>query len=632
MATQESIARVQALYVAYYGRPADQEGLDYWADRLDAEGEGAIINAFGNSAEYTELSEGQGNATLINAIYQQAFGREADPEGLTYYAGVLENGEKTLAEIATTIINAAGGQDRLVLNARVEAAAAYTAEFGEAGEYDLEAAKAAVEAAKASVDASALTEALTTLKDAQTAQGEYLEGQIDTLNDMLKKAAITEDDGSGTQIAFKLEDDASNTRIESAIDAVYTSAAGQVKGSTLLTDTNFETRSTAAQDLLISDAVADGQKAITAAEKDAKDGVLSAIATVQQRANSLENRIDQENAAKKAFDVAEAAFEVESDDVTSIAFVDADSDDRPSDGDTITVDSAVTLTFQGNGTWLVNDESAAAAIDGLDAIIELANTWGKAAITTNNAEASLQTAIDATLELQEVDTASNGAISIGENADGSADVDVAFEGDFSGVGGALSAPTGDLNEILAARENLSNFNEAVAAFESIRTIRDEAEANEKAVTDAVEAIEDTEDGLDVDVWAEGASIDLDSPTDVADDVVVFSEDFDGETITNFGTTGEDRIFFGEEFSLVQLSSADGQAFAAGTDFSADVGNASALEVFWTQSGVNVELFVENKAFAGNSEGDADFTKITLAGVNSDDLGFSNGYLTAGEPA
>ena len=65
MATQESLDRVQQLYVAYYGRPADQEGQEYWADRLDAEGEGAIINAFGNSEEYAAKAEGQGNACLL---------------------------------------------------------------------------------------------------------------------------------------------------------------------------------------------------------------------------------------------------------------------------------------------------------------------------------------------------------------------------------------------------------------------------------------------------------------------------------------------------------------------------------------------------------------------------------------
>jgi hypothetical protein len=35
MATSQSIQRIQQLYIAYYGRPADPDDLEYGADRLD---------------------------------------------------------------------------------------------------------------------------------------------------------------------------------------------------------------------------------------------------------------------------------------------------------------------------------------------------------------------------------------------------------------------------------------------------------------------------------------------------------------------------------------------------------------------------------------------------------------------
>ena len=49
MATQASLNTIQSLYVAYYGRPADPAGLEFWANLLDqAEGDlSGIINAFG---------------------------------------------------------------------------------------------------------------------------------------------------------------------------------------------------------------------------------------------------------------------------------------------------------------------------------------------------------------------------------------------------------------------------------------------------------------------------------------------------------------------------------------------------------------------------------------------------------
>lgn len=174
MATQENLDRVQQLYVAYYGRPADQEGQEYWADRIEAEGEGAIINAFGNSAEYTERFGDQSNADAVNNLYNQMFGREAEPNGLAYWTGVLNSGEKTLAEIATTILNAATGEDRFVLNAKVAAAAEYTAEFGAAEDYDLEAAIAVVTDADGGVYVPTLTDAIDSLNAARTDLSDFL--------------------------------------------------------------------------------------------------------------------------------------------------------------------------------------------------------------------------------------------------------------------------------------------------------------------------------------------------------------------------------------------------------------------------------------------------------------------------
>lgn len=48
---------VEAMYVAYYGRPGDPEGVEFWADRLAQAGGdfSDTIDEFGTSAEYTDL-------------------------------------------------------------------------------------------------------------------------------------------------------------------------------------------------------------------------------------------------------------------------------------------------------------------------------------------------------------------------------------------------------------------------------------------------------------------------------------------------------------------------------------------------------------------------------------------------
>ncbi len=129
MPTSTSLEQIQALYVAYYGRPGDPGGLDYWATRLDANGGDlkAMTNAFGQSQEYLARFGGMDDAQRIETLYGQLFGRAADDEGRDYYVGVLARGEKSLAEIALTVANAAQGGDRAVLDARVAAADEFTA-------------------------------------------------------------------------------------------------------------------------------------------------------------------------------------------------------------------------------------------------------------------------------------------------------------------------------------------------------------------------------------------------------------------------------------------------------------------------------------------------------------------------
>ena len=98
---------IQNAYLAYYGRPADPAGLDYWAGRLkDAGGNlNEIIAAFGNSAEFTDRFGTLDTTELVDAIYQRLFKRDAEPAGLEFYRNLLESGEKHLGTIALDIFN-----------------------------------------------------------------------------------------------------------------------------------------------------------------------------------------------------------------------------------------------------------------------------------------------------------------------------------------------------------------------------------------------------------------------------------------------------------------------------------------------------------------------------------------------
>jgi RTX calcium-binding nonapeptide repeat (4 copies)/Domain of unknown function (DUF4214) len=120
--------QVQKIYVAYYGRPADPAGLQYWAGQLAANGGSltAIINAFGNSAESTALYAGADNAAKVTAIYQQLFNRSPDSAGLAFYVNELSLGRMTAASIALNVANGATGTDATYLTNKQAVASSFT--------------------------------------------------------------------------------------------------------------------------------------------------------------------------------------------------------------------------------------------------------------------------------------------------------------------------------------------------------------------------------------------------------------------------------------------------------------------------------------------------------------------------
>ncbi len=119
---------VEAMYVAYYGRPGDPEGVSFWAEQLaQAAGDfSAIIEQFGTSAEYTSRFGGFNNAELIDNLYQQLLGRAVDEAGRDYYLGLLASGKATLASAALDIYNGVRNDDILIVANKVAIAHAYT--------------------------------------------------------------------------------------------------------------------------------------------------------------------------------------------------------------------------------------------------------------------------------------------------------------------------------------------------------------------------------------------------------------------------------------------------------------------------------------------------------------------------
>ena len=126
-------AAVQRLYVAYFNRPADPVSLAVYegmlpSDRVATQAELLVIaeKYFSPSAEYTSNFEGKSNAQIVDQLYQNIFGREAEADGLISWATKLTDGSMTVAELALQLSFSAQGTDAAVVDARIEAAVAFT--------------------------------------------------------------------------------------------------------------------------------------------------------------------------------------------------------------------------------------------------------------------------------------------------------------------------------------------------------------------------------------------------------------------------------------------------------------------------------------------------------------------------
>lgn len=176
MAASAYYDTVQKIYIAYYGRPADPAGKEYWAGRLDAAGGNLneIINAFGTSAEATSLFGAMNNLQKINAIYQQCFDRDAEYDGLVYYANQLAAGTMTQASIMLNILNGATGTDATAVANKLAVANLFTAAIDTAAEllaYAGDAAAATARTFLATVDSTAASVTTATAAVASTLAG-----------------------------------------------------------------------------------------------------------------------------------------------------------------------------------------------------------------------------------------------------------------------------------------------------------------------------------------------------------------------------------------------------------------------------------------------------------------------------
>ncbi|MCU6496671.1 DUF4214 domain-containing protein [Rugamonas sp. A1-17] len=181
--TAASATDLQTLYVAYFNRPADPLGLQAW---LNTGASVATIAAgFSGSDEYKATYAGKSPLDLVNSIYNNLFGRDAEAAGLTYWAGKLIAGTETFASIVLTIANSAQNDDLVAINNKVAAATAFTTSLDTAADirgYDGAVANAVVKAWLATITTDASFTAGTTATALQAVADAAAQAHDGTLN------------------------------------------------------------------------------------------------------------------------------------------------------------------------------------------------------------------------------------------------------------------------------------------------------------------------------------------------------------------------------------------------------------------------------------------------------------------
>ncbi|WP_010323474.1 choice-of-anchor U domain-containing protein [Marinobacterium stanieri] len=129
--------QVQALYIAYYQRPADSAGLDFWVDYLSEQNGSLeqVVDAFSNSNEsrtlYGELNDTNISQFLID-LYGTLFNRAIDSEGLAFYRNAFITSEyedgrpATVGNLMLDILQGAQNGDAELIDTKLDAARTFT--------------------------------------------------------------------------------------------------------------------------------------------------------------------------------------------------------------------------------------------------------------------------------------------------------------------------------------------------------------------------------------------------------------------------------------------------------------------------------------------------------------------------
>lgn len=118
--------QVQSLYLAYFGRPAEQAGLTYWTAQTNATVD-QISAAFAQQPEYSNVYGSLNRVQTIQELYTNLFNRTASDTEINYWNA---SQDITVDRLALALVNGATGNDSVTLSNKVAISQVLTAQAG----------------------------------------------------------------------------------------------------------------------------------------------------------------------------------------------------------------------------------------------------------------------------------------------------------------------------------------------------------------------------------------------------------------------------------------------------------------------------------------------------------------------
>src|SRR5213075_484625 len=114
-----SSTQLHQLYLAYFGRPADFGGAEFYLAQSNATVQ-SVAAAFSASPESQALYGSSFGDAQINAIYQNLFNRNAEQAGLDYWSSEVNSGRLSPAMAAYGILIGAQNDDAISVQHKLD--------------------------------------------------------------------------------------------------------------------------------------------------------------------------------------------------------------------------------------------------------------------------------------------------------------------------------------------------------------------------------------------------------------------------------------------------------------------------------------------------------------------------------